>query len=61
MNKFAFFTMVAICFALPTFSGCSGGGENTVIEAPAEVTEEEPAMEGMTDEEYDKMMDAEME
>ena len=61
MNKLAFFTIVAICFALPMISGCGGGGENTVIEAPPEAVEEEPAMEGMSDEDYDKMMDAEME
>ena len=41
--------------------GCSGGGDNTVIEAPAEAVEEEAAIEGITDEDYDAAMDAEME
>ena len=57
MNKLAWFTVLAICFVLPTMSGC-GKGENTVIEAPPEPVEEEAAIEGMTDEEYDAAMDA---
>ncbi len=60
MKTHAFFTMLAICFVLPALVGC-GEGENVVIEAPAVVIEEEAAMEGMTDEEYDAAMDADME
>lgn len=51
---------LAICFALPAFMGCDqGAGENTVIEAPAAT--EEAAMEGMSDDDYDAAMDADME
>ena len=39
--------------------GC-GSGDNTVIEAPPEVIEEEAAIEGMSDEDYDAAMDADM-
>ena len=58
MKRLAFLTM-AICFALPMICGC-GGGENTVIEAPAEEVDGDPAIDGMDDEDYDAAMDAEM-
>jgi len=60
MKKLSLLTLLAICLAVPTLSGCGGSGENVVIEAPPAVVEEEPAMEGMTDEEYDAAMDADM-
>lgn len=60
MKKFAVITALATCLAVPTMSGCSEGAqENTVIEAPP-ANEEEPAIEGMTDEEYNAAMEAEM-
>jgi hypothetical protein len=59
MNKLSFFTLLAICFVLPAMAGC-GSGDNVVIDAPAEAIEEEPALDGMSDEDYDAAMDAEM-
>jgi hypothetical protein len=61
MRKIASFTVLATCLVLPTVAGCGGGGgENTVIEAPPEAFEEEAAMEGMSDEDYDAAMEADM-
>ena len=61
MKKLPHFMVLAICLLLPTAIGCGGGGgENTVIEAPAEVVEEEAAMEGMSDEDYNAAMEADM-
>jgi hypothetical protein len=60
MKKFAFLLMATTCFFLPSLTGCDGGsGETTVIEAPP-AGEDEAAMEGMSDEEYDAAMDADM-
>lgn len=58
MNKFTVLLAIALgcfTFAVP---GC-GSGETEVIEAP-EVVEEDPAMEGMSEEEYDAAMEASM-
>ena len=60
MKKIAFLFMATLCFCTLSLTGCSGGGENTVIEAPPEVMEEQPAIEGMSDEEYNKAMEADM-
>jgi hypothetical protein len=60
MKKIAFLFMATLCFCTLSLTGCSGGGESTVIEAPPEVLEEQPAIEGMTDEDYDQAMDEEM-
>jgi len=51
--------LATACFSFLSLSGCGGGGENTVIEAPA-VEEDAPSIPGMTDEQYDKAMDADM-
>ena len=56
MKKFAFLIMAAMCFSSLSLTGC-GSGEPTVVEAPAE-TEEDAAMEGISDEDYDAAMDA---
>ena len=62
MKKIAFSFMATLCFFTLSLTGCGGGGgENKVIEAPPEVVEEQPAIEGMTDEEYNKAMEADME
>lgn len=58
MKNLAFLFMAATCFSFLSLSGCDGG-KSTVVEAPTETTEEEPAMEGMTDEDYDAAMDNE--
>ena len=49
-----------LCLGVLTFVGCES--EPTVVEAPPEeaVEEDIPAMEGMTDDEYDKAMDKDM-
>lgn len=60
MKKLALSSVLGICFAVPMMVGCGGQKESTVVEAPPAETTEEAAMEGMTDEEYDKAMDADM-
>lgn len=60
MKKLTALFLTATCLSFLSLSGCGGGGENKVIEAPAVAVEEEAAMEGMTDEDYDAAMDADM-
>lgn len=60
MKKLAYLATLSIAFACPAFVGC-GSGENTVVEAPPEETQDDGAMDGMTDEEYDAAMEADME
>lgn len=61
MKKLTTIFLTTTCLCFLSLSGCGGGGgENKVIEAPPAV-EEEAAMPGMTDEEYDAAMDADME
>ncbi len=61
MKKIAsLFLATAACLFTLSMTGC-GTGENTVIEAPATTADDEPAaMDGMSDEEYDAAMDADM-
>ncbi|TWU05713.1 hypothetical protein Pla52n_14280 [Stieleria varia] len=59
MRKISLLLMTASCCFVLSFSGCGSSG-NTVVEAPPEVVEDQPAMEGMTDEEYNKAMEADM-
>lgn len=60
MSKLTKLAALMIALAFPMFLGCGGGGENAVVEAPPEATEEEPSIEGMTEEEYDAAMEADM-
>ena len=61
MQRFALVSLSLTFLFLLSTTGCQGGGEPTVVEAPAEPSgEEQPAMEGMTDEEYDKAMEEDM-
>lgn len=60
MKRTVFLFLGTFCFCAIFLTGCEGGGENTVVEAPPAAGEEQPAMEGMTDEEYDKAMDEDM-
>ncbi|QDT10305.1 hypothetical protein [Planctomycetes bacterium K23_9] len=57
MKKAPFYLLLCftLCFSI---SGC-GGNESQVIEAPAE-TSDGSAMEGMSDEEYNKAMNESM-
>ncbi len=59
MKRTVFLFLATFCFCAIFLTGCEGGGENSVVEAP-EAVEEEAAMEGMSDEDYDKAMDADM-
>ncbi len=59
MKKLAYLATLSIVFACPAFIGC-GSGENSVVEAPAEETQTDEAIDGMTDEDYNAAMDADM-
>ncbi|MDV6029361.1 hypothetical protein [Stieleria sp.] len=59
MKKFAWLWMAALCFTTLSLTGCGGSGETQVIEAPP-VEEEDPAMAGMTEEEYNAEMEKSM-
>ncbi|MGB7328651.1 MAG: hypothetical protein WBD31_27485 [Rubripirellula sp.] len=58
MKKFTFLCMAALCLSFVTISGCGGGTD--VVEVAPDTPTEDPAMEGMTDEEYNKAMEADM-
>ncbi|MEM0924492.1 MAG: hypothetical protein AAGJ83_00505 [Planctomycetota bacterium] len=60
-NPMRLYGFLVCCGLLLVMPGC-GGEEATVVEAPAlnEVEEEIPAMEGMSDEEYNKAMEEDM-
>ena len=58
MKKFGFLLIAAAGFLTLPLTG-SGGAESKVIEAPA-VVEDETAIEGMSDDEYNAAMDADM-
>jgi len=58
MKKLALLTTLSAVFALPAICGCGGGGDPVVIEAPDEEFEEEAAIEGMSDDDYDAAMEA---
>ena len=59
MKKFSFILAGAFALLTLSFAGC--GHESQVIEAPPEAVEEEDeAMGGMTEEEYNKAMEADM-
>lgn len=57
LNFFALLTLLSIA-TFPLMGCGGGGGENTVVEAPAE--DAGGAMEGISDEEYDAEMNAQM-
>ncbi|MCD0459678.1 outer membrane protein assembly factor BamD [Roseiconus lacunae] len=60
MKKLSKLLVAGLCVSSLTLVGC--GHSEAVVEAPPadEVQEDIPAMEGMSDEEYSKAMDAEM-
>ena len=59
MKTLAQFGLALALLSCLTITGC-GSGENEVIEAPETATED-TSMEGMTEEEYNKAMEADME
>ncbi|MGB0598151.1 MAG: hypothetical protein ACPGLY_15805 [Rubripirellula sp.] len=60
MRKNWFSMFVIVGFAVCPMVGCGGSGENAVIEAPVDAVDDEAAMEGMSDEEYDREMNQQM-
>lgn len=59
MNKITFLFAATTCFLALSMVGCGDGGDNTVIEAPP-AEESGDAMPGMSDEDYNDAMDADM-
>lgn len=59
MKTLATLAALLCCFSFATLTGC-GSGDTKVIEAPAETEDVDPAMEGMTEEEYNKAMEESM-
>ncbi|MEE2937051.1 MAG: hypothetical protein VYA84_13790 [Planctomycetota bacterium] len=60
MRKNWFSMFVIVGFAVCPMIGCGGSGENAVIEAPVDEVDDASAMEGMSDEEYDREMNQQM-
>ncbi len=59
MKRFAFALIAGLSLSAVSMTGCGGGGESKVIEAPpAESTD--GAMEGMSEEEYNAAMEKSM-
>ena len=58
MKKLALLFAVAFCLPVLGLTGCSGGGENQVIQPDAGASEDTGV--GVSDEEYDAAMDEEM-
>ncbi|MDE0863167.1 MAG: hypothetical protein OSA98_05220 [Rubripirellula sp.] len=51
--------LLCFCFFAFSLNGCGGGGEPIVIEAPA-ADAEDAAMEGISDDDYNKAMEESM-
>lgn len=58
MKKLAIAFSVFAALSCLSFTGCGGGTETSVVEAPA--AEDDQAMEGMDDADYDAAMEASM-
>lgn len=59
MKKLAFALMACAAMMTFGFTGCGGGGESVVIEAPPAESGDD-AMEGISDEEYNAAMEKSM-
>lgn len=59
MKKNWFSMMLIAAFAVCPMMGC-GNNETSVVAPPAETTDDGSAMEGMSDDEYNKEMEASM-
>ncbi len=57
--KISAYTMICFSFFALSIAGCGGSGETKVIEAPAAV-DDDAAMEGIDDDEYNKAMEESM-
>jgi hypothetical protein len=59
MKKLALLCTLASCFSFVAISGC-GGGDGGVVEVAEDTPTEDASMPGMTEEEYQKAMDEDM-
>jgi hypothetical protein len=59
MKKFAFVFVALFSFSFLGLTGCGGGGESQVVEAP-DSDEGDAAMEGLSDEDYNAAMEKSM-
>lgn len=59
MKKFSLAIVATISLCVFGLTGCGGGGESQVIEAPA-AEEGDAAMEGVSDADYDAAMEQSM-
>ncbi len=61
MKKLGFALVAALSFSVLGVTGCGGGGEPTVIEVDdAAASDSGDAMEGISDEEYNRQMEQSM-
>ena len=58
--KFSAYLLICLSFCALSFAGCGGSGEPKVIEPPAVVEDDEAAMDGVDDDEYNKAMEESM-
>lgn len=58
--KISAYLLICLSFCALSFAGCGGGGETKVIEPPAVVEDDEAAMDGIDDDEYNKAMEESM-
>ena len=58
--KISAYLLICLSFCALSFAGCGGSGETKVIEPPAVVEDDEAAMDGVDDDEYNKAMEESM-
>lgn len=52
--------LMCLSFCALSFTGCGGAGETKVIAPPTTVEDDEAAMDGIDDDEYNKAMEESM-
>ncbi len=57
--KISAYLLICLSFCALSFAGCGGSGETKVIEPPA-AADDDSAMDGIDDEEYNKAMEESM-
>ncbi|MAI73914.1 MAG: hypothetical protein CMM01_23855 [Rhodopirellula sp.] len=57
--KISAYFLMCLSLCVLSFAGCGGSGETTVIQPP-EVVEDDSAMDGIDDDEYNKAMEESM-